>query len=69
MAVFAAVPAFPQDPLPQYPMPMLALAPLSTAIDTGVPIANINDGHAGAAPDLGAVEAGAKARFASGFEG
>ncbi len=34
------------------------LRPGSKAVDSGVAIPNVNDGHAGAAPDLGALEAG-----------
>lgn len=69
MTVFATPPAFPQDPLVQRMHPELALRASSSAVDSGVPIANINDGYAGAAPDLGALEAAGEGVFASGFEG
>ena len=34
------------------------LRPVSAAIDRGVVLPNVNDGFAGSAPDLGALEAG-----------
>lgn len=36
----------------------VSLAPASLAVDAAVPLPNINDGYAGSAPDLGALEAG-----------
>lgn len=72
MAVFAGSPAFPQDPLLQYAPPDLALADDARAVDVGVVIPNINDGFAGVAPDLGALERTASGPndriFGDGFE-
>lgn len=70
MAIFAAAPAFPQNPLTQYAEADLRLANDPRAVDTGERIANINDGFSGSAPDLGAFERqvdGAQV-FCDGFE-
>lgn len=56
MAIFAAAPAFPQNPLTQYAEADLRLANDMRVVDTGERIANINDGFSGSAPDLGAFE-------------
>ena len=56
MSAFAAGTTFPQNPLIAYAPAALTLAAGSLAVDGGVPIPNINDGFAGAAPDLGAFE-------------
>jgi hypothetical protein len=41
--------------------PDMSLGQNSLAIDAGLPLANINSGHSGTAPDLGAIELGAAA--------
>jgi hypothetical protein len=53
--------AYPDAPFPERAVPDLALADGSAAIDVGEAIPGINDGFAGAAPDLGAREHGAAA--------
>lgn len=60
MSVFAATVAHPKAafPNPLYAPPDLRPAPGGAAIDKGVVVPNVNDGYAGAAPDLGAYEAG-----------
>jgi hypothetical protein len=71
-SVFAVAPTFPQDPRVQHGPVDLALANDLRAVDTGVPIPNINDGFAGTAPDLGAIERPATVPagriFCDGFE-
>jgi hypothetical protein len=57
--VFAAAVAFPEHPFPALGQADLRLAPGGAAIDKGIALANVNDGFAGAAPDLGAYELGA----------
>jgi cysteine-rich repeat protein len=59
LAIFAASVEFPSDgPFPARAAPDLRLSNGSAAVDRGVPLANVNDGFAGEAPDLGAYEAG-----------
>lgn len=58
MSIFAASVAFPNPPLPERPKADLRLASGSAAVDLGIPIANVNDGYSGSAPDLGAHEYG-----------
>lgn len=57
LAVFAADVAYP-TPFPAHSPPDLRPAPGGAAIDRGVALPNVNDGFAGAAPDLGAHELG-----------
>jgi len=59
MSVFADTVPFPSNPYPAKPVVDLHLAPGSAAIDQGVVLVGLNDGFAGAAPDLGAYELGA----------
>jgi hypothetical protein len=59
MSVFADTVPFPANPYPAKPVVDLHLAPGSAAIDKGVVLVGLNDGFAGAAPDLGAYELGA----------
>lgn len=61
--VFVKVPKLDRDPktvqrLYDFKELDFRLRPSSAAIDRGVALANINDGFAGSAPDLGALEAG-----------
>jgi MYXO-CTERM domain-containing protein len=56
---FAATPSFPEHPFPAVAAADLRLAAGGAAIDRGLAIANVNDGFAGAGPDLGAYELGA----------
>ena len=61
--VFVNVPKLDRDPktvqrLYEFKNFDFRLKPGSAAIDRGVSLANINDGFAGKAPDLGALEAG-----------
>jgi len=59
MSIFAASVPFPASgPFPAFPIVDMRLASGSVAEDSGQVLANINDGYAGAAPDLGAYEAG-----------
>src|SRR5262249_18805351 len=58
MTIFASGPAFPSNPYPPKATVDLRLAAGAAAVDKGVVIAAINDGYAGAAPDLGAYELG-----------
>ncbi|MBA3546918.1 MAG: right-handed parallel beta-helix repeat-containing protein [Nannocystis sp.] len=58
LSIFAAGVALP-SPFPGHDPADLRLAPGSDAVDVGLAIPNINDGHAGSAPDLGAHELGA----------
>ena len=60
MSIFEANVAFPDAPFPARENPDLRLAAGSAAVDQGLPLANLNDGFAGAAPDLGAYEVGAQ---------
>jgi len=57
--VFADAVEFPADPFAAPAAPGFGLAAGSAAVDRGVPLANVNDGFAGDAPDLGAFELGA----------
>jgi MYXO-CTERM domain-containing protein len=59
MSEFADTVPFPANPYPAKPVVDLRLAPGSAAIDQGVVLVGLNDGFAGAAPDLGAYELGA----------
>ena len=59
MSVFADAVPFPSNPYPPKPVVDLRLAAGSAAIDKGVVLVGLNDGFAGAAPDLGAYELGA----------
>lgn len=56
---FAASIPFPAEPFNAAPPPSFALATSGSSVDKGLALANINDGFAGTAPDLGAVELGA----------
>jgi cysteine-rich repeat protein len=58
MGVFLDAVVFPASPFPGYAPPSLMIKTGSDAVDKGVVIPNVNDGFAGAAPDLGAYEAG-----------
>jgi MYXO-CTERM domain-containing protein len=58
--VFDAAVQFPEDPFAAPATPSLLLAEASAAVDQGEPLANVNDGFEGAAPDLGAFELGAE---------
>jgi hypothetical protein len=59
MSVFAAAVTFPASgPFPELTNDDLRIADGSAAVDQGTPLANVNDGFAGTAPDLGAYEAG-----------
>jgi len=57
LAIFAADFAFPDAPFPARAPVDLRLTS-GAAVDVGAPLATINDGFAGAAPDLGAYELG-----------
>jgi hypothetical protein len=59
LSTFAGAVAYPSDPFAATLPASFALAPASPAIDAGVVLANVNDGFAGAGPDLGAIELGA----------
>lgn len=57
--VFATMPeSLASGPYPERSAPDLRLASGGAAIDRGATLANVNDGFAGAAPDLGAYELG-----------
>jgi len=56
MTIFASGAALPSNPYPPKATVDLRLAAGAAAVDKGVVIAAINDGYAGAAPDLGAYE-------------
>lgn len=56
--VFEATIPYPASPFAAVAAPKFALKAGGGAIDGGVAIANVNDGYAGGAPDLGAVELG-----------
>jgi hypothetical protein len=58
MSIFAGQVAFPSNPFPALPDVDLRLAAAGVAVDKGLAIVGINDGFAGAAPDLGAYEVG-----------
>jgi MYXO-CTERM domain-containing protein len=57
-SIFAGQVAFPSVPFPPPAVPDLRLAAGASAVDKGGALVGINDGFAGAAPDLGAYEAG-----------
>ncbi len=57
--VFASAVTYPASPFPALPVADLRLKAGSAAVDVGLVIPNVNDGYAGAAPDLGAYELGA----------
>ena len=57
--VFNASVAYPSAPMTVFSHPDLRIKPGSLAENAGAVIPNINDGYSGAAPDLGAYEAGA----------
>lgn len=57
-APFAANVPYPADPFHAPVAPSLVLAASSLAVDRGTVLANLNDGFAGSAPDLGAYELG-----------
>lgn len=58
MSVFQQPVEFPDPPIPERPAPDLRLKAGCAAVDKGVILRNLNDGYAGAAPDLGAYELG-----------
>jgi cysteine-rich repeat protein len=58
LSVFAASVQHPSSPFPERMAPDLRLAAGSAGIDKGVALPGVNDGFAGAAPDLGAYELG-----------
>lgn len=60
----------PGNPLTLYPTQSLRLRADTLAVDTGVALANINDGFSGSAPDLGAFEyvSSNTTLFVNGFE-
>jgi hypothetical protein len=57
-STFAAPLVLPPDYTTFWSNTDVTLGPNSLAIDAGLPLPNINDGSAGAAPDLGAIEFG-----------
>jgi hypothetical protein len=57
-SLFGVPVAMPEDETKPWEPPDLRLRPVSPAIDAGAPLAGVNDGFAGAAPDLGALELG-----------
>ncbi len=59
LSVFARPIAFPVDDERHQP-PDLRPAAGSAAVDAGLPLANVNDGFTGSAPDLGAYELGSE---------
>lgn len=59
LGIFDAAIAYPANPFPARPAPDLRLATAGAAVDAAEALHNINDGFAGAAPDLGAYELGA----------
>jgi len=59
LSVFSSTVAYPAQPYPALSPADLRLRPTGAAVDVGVVIPNVNDGFAGAAPDVGAYEAGA----------
>ncbi|MCK5801058.1 MAG: right-handed parallel beta-helix repeat-containing protein [Deltaproteobacteria bacterium] len=58
LSIFAKTISLPNPPFPQKSVPDLRLKAGAGAIDKGVVIPGINGNYAGAAPDLGAYEAG-----------
>jgi hypothetical protein len=59
LSVFATTVPYPSLPFPAMSPADVRLRAGGAAADAGVAIPNINDGYAGAAPDVGAYEAGA----------
>ncbi|MBI3206051.1 MAG: right-handed parallel beta-helix repeat-containing protein, partial [Myxococcales bacterium] len=60
LGVFATSVTFPGNPFPSVASPDLSLKAGAAAVDKGEKLANVNDGFAGTAPDLGAYELGAQ---------
>ncbi len=58
LAIFSEAVSFPSDPIVIASPPPLTLASDGAAVDVGEVLANVNDGFAGNAPDLGAYELG-----------
>ncbi|GMV14495.1 MAG: hypothetical protein AMXMBFR56_27190 [Polyangiaceae bacterium] len=58
LSTFAASVTFPGSPFPAVTSPDLSLKSGGAAVDKGEKLANVNDGFAGTAPDLGAYELG-----------
>jgi len=58
LQTFSEAVTFPTDPITLASPPALTLASDGAAVDQGEALANINDGFAGSAPDLGAYELG-----------
>jgi hypothetical protein len=58
LSVFMSTVEFPADPFDVPGPPSFQLASGAAAIDRGTPLANVSDGYAGNAPDLGALELG-----------
>jgi len=58
LSTFAASVTFPGNPFPGTTVPDLSLKSGGAAVDKGEKLANVNDGFAGTAPDLGAYELG-----------
>ncbi|MBE4752875.1 right-handed parallel beta-helix repeat-containing protein [Corallococcus sp. ZKHCc1 1396] len=59
LTVFSTPVAYPSAPLTLSATPDLRIRADSAAANAGQPLANVNEGFSGLAPDLGAVEAGA----------
>jgi len=55
-----ATPVFPDDPGKAYEPQDLRVKPTSDVVDAATSLPNVNDGFAGKAPDIGAIEAGAE---------
>ncbi|MBK8256303.1 MAG: right-handed parallel beta-helix repeat-containing protein [Polyangiaceae bacterium] len=55
---FGASIVYPSEPFTSPQVPSFALAPSGSAVDKGTNLPNVNDGFAGKAPDLGALELG-----------
>jgi hypothetical protein len=60
MDVFKDKVPFPDPAIPEWPVPDLRIRDGSAAVDTGAPLANINEGYKGKAPDIGAYEEGSE---------
>jgi len=58
LAAFATSVAFPSNPMTAHTPVDLRLQGGGTPVDKALPLANVNDGYAGSAPDIGAYEAG-----------
>jgi hypothetical protein len=59
LTAFATTVVFPSDPLAIHTPVDLRIKSGAAPADKALPIANINDGYVGAAPDIGAYEVGA----------